>query len=45
MAIYGRKIKEGNKRGYVGRTKQRSFNATQKAIFCFKTVPDMQKIE
>jgi hypothetical protein len=36
MAIHGRNIKERNMRGYVGRSKQISFNATKKATFCFK---------
>jgi hypothetical protein len=33
MAIFGRKIKEGNMRGDVGRTKQRLINATKKLFF------------
>jgi hypothetical protein len=34
MAIYGKmRIKEGNKRGYVGRPKERPINSTQKTFF------------
>jgi hypothetical protein len=45
MARYGKmRIRERSNGGYVHRPKQRSFNAIQKYIIVYKTVPDMQGI-
>jgi hypothetical protein len=45
MEGYGKiSIKEGNDRGYIHRSEQRSFNAIQKDIFVYKTIPHMQEI-